>query len=230
MKTIATNHHYRHASAFTLIELLVVLAIIGVLLALIFPIVEKIGDSRRNVGCLSNLRQLVTATSLYMADHNMTYPHHYKDSLKAGDRIKQWYLPLIGFRNAPYQVEPYYTVYIEHGRYGVKAAPFFCMQNPNFRESGQQAWTNYAMNARLIGKKASDFVSSKVIYADSNFRSPPALWYVLNGPASGEWNRYIPVHGNHSNFAFTDGSVRSVFIADGPNSAPDDRITKDWFQ
>jgi len=229
MNTLFSHRPRRIHSAFTVIELLVVIGVIAILLILTFPVLEKVNASRMNAGCVSNLRQLLTATSFYLGDHEMTYPKHYNDALASGDRVKQWFLPLIGYPNAPYQIAPYATTYVQHGGYGVKKAPFFCMKNPSFKTSGQQAWTNYAMNLRLLGKRAATLSSSKVLFFDANYSNAPALRYVTNGPGSAEWSRYIPVHGRFSNFAFTDGHVEAIYVSGNDSEAPSPKILADWF-
>lgn len=55
--------------AFTLIELLTVIAIIGILAAIIIPIVGKVRQAARATTCLSNLRQMGVAVAAYRADN-----------------------------------------------------------------------------------------------------------------------------------------------------------------
>lgn len=61
-------------SAFTLIELLTVIAIIGILAAILIPVVAAVRESARAAVCFSNLRQMGMATLLYADDHNERYP------------------------------------------------------------------------------------------------------------------------------------------------------------
>jgi prepilin-type N-terminal cleavage/methylation domain-containing protein/prepilin-type processing-associated H-X9-DG protein len=64
----------RHASGFTLIELLVVIAVIAVLVAIGFTAYQRVTESGRATACTSNLRQLGTALSLYLAEHDNIMP------------------------------------------------------------------------------------------------------------------------------------------------------------
>ena len=61
-------------NAFTLIELLTVIAIIGILAAILIPVVSSVRESARSANCLSNLRQIGFAFHAYAEDHGGRFP------------------------------------------------------------------------------------------------------------------------------------------------------------
>jgi prepilin-type N-terminal cleavage/methylation domain-containing protein/prepilin-type processing-associated H-X9-DG protein len=57
--------HRNNSAGFTLLELLVVIAIIGILAALLFPLLSRAKASAKGTQCTSNLRQLGLAWTMY---------------------------------------------------------------------------------------------------------------------------------------------------------------------
>ena len=90
-------HRNIRKTAFTLIELLVVIAIIAILAAILFPVFAQARAKARQTVCLSNLKQLGTATMMYAQDYDETlwwqaFPGCYTDP-NTGQTVNQLYFP-----------------------------------------------------------------------------------------------------------------------------------------
>ena len=89
MKSRLFRRQSRFHSGFTLVELLVVIAIIAVLIALLLPSLASARRSAVSVQCLSNLRQMANALSLYAVDNKGMWPvveHLSTDALPANHK------------------------------------------------------------------------------------------------------------------------------------------------
>ncbi len=63
----------RRSNGFTLIELLVVIAIIAILAAILFPVFAQARERARAISCVSNLKQIGTASNMYLQDYDETF-------------------------------------------------------------------------------------------------------------------------------------------------------------
>lgn len=72
---LVSRQSARSRRGFTLIELLTVIAVIAVLAAILFPVFLTARGKAREITCVSNLRQVGAAVSMYAQDYDGIYPY-----------------------------------------------------------------------------------------------------------------------------------------------------------
>jgi prepilin-type N-terminal cleavage/methylation domain-containing protein len=77
----------RNRNGFTLTELLITIAVIGVLVALLFPVLSGSRQKGEAASCINNLRQIYTAAAQYEADNDGYLPLPY---LRTGSPLEAW--------------------------------------------------------------------------------------------------------------------------------------------
>lgn len=65
---------YLRKAGFTVLEMLVVIAVIGILAAMLWPVINSASESSNAAKCLGNLRQIASIMNLYISDNNGSIP------------------------------------------------------------------------------------------------------------------------------------------------------------
>ena len=82
----------RKRIAFSIFELVAVLAIITTLVAMIFPVMEKARETGRKASCVSNLKQIGTALSMYLDDYRHQLPRSGNGRIEWADALNDNYI------------------------------------------------------------------------------------------------------------------------------------------
>lgn len=137
------NKHCRRQTGFTLIELLVVIAIIAILASILFPVFGRAREKARTISCLSNLKQLGTALTMYRQDADERGP---QDTCLGGAYQLNGD-PL--FKLLPYvkNTQMYICPSDPLSRAATAGTTDTCLQH----NSGNVNWKSYAVNGQVLG-------------------------------------------------------------------------------
>jgi prepilin-type N-terminal cleavage/methylation domain-containing protein/prepilin-type processing-associated H-X9-DG protein len=84
-------------TAFTLIELLVVIAVIGVLIALLLPAVQKVREAANRTQCQNNLKQIALGVQNYH-DAKKTIPQNHRPASASASTVRErWFTHILPF-------------------------------------------------------------------------------------------------------------------------------------
>lgn len=202
---------------FTLIELLTVIAIVGILAAIIIPVVGKVRATARQAACQSNLRQIGGAFHLYAQDNRGLIPA-VNDSANGSNN------PTGGFWML--ELNPYVSKDRTSGG-NVDIADFFACPAYFGDNPALPVWRRgYGMTTRptrplRAGTAAATALNQRTLMSawpepTRNIVVGESNTQVLNTSNGGVINPSTPNdgvsdrHGSRSNYLFLDGSVRSL--------------------
>jgi len=156
----------KRRNAFTLVELLVVIGIIALLISILMPALSRARRQAQTTQCLSNLRQLGTATVMYLNDNRSVYYPHNNGSLEGG-----WWFRINKYVNKNEKL-------------------MHCPAWEGYTLWGVEGW-NYGYNLRLNHQPANKVKGGVIMLADAYWYFCSQYWanYWVGSP-SAAWNYY----------------------------------------
>ena len=187
------------SASFTLVELLVVIAILGLLTGLMVPALGKAREASQSGVCLSNLKQLGSATMMFVADNNGALPGG------RGAEPGNWYVVLWEAYLYPNQDFP--KDYINAPKNFPKEMEGTVFECPRMKKTdpSTEAYRSYGMNRNL-----GDTDTRKLL--SLNTPSQVALIGDNRGGSELTPARIKARHGSNCNVLFVDGHVSPVVL------------------
>ncbi|MFN3653018.1 MAG: prepilin-type N-terminal cleavage/methylation domain-containing protein [Armatimonadota bacterium] len=198
---------------FTLIELLVVIAIIAILAAILFPVFAQAREAARKTTCLSNLKQLGTATQLYVQDHDgMYFQHDWRNpqtwyGLAVGGKVdKTQGLIYPYLRNGDVQKCPSFTALPKYDGATAGYGYNYAYLTENWSAPGvHEALIQRPASCIVFGDAATyEWWTNPPAVRESFGLFPPSSTLAYNAPTS-QFR-----HGGMTNVIFADGHAKSL--------------------
>jgi prepilin-type N-terminal cleavage/methylation domain-containing protein/prepilin-type processing-associated H-X9-DG protein len=174
----------RRRRAFTLIELLVVISIIGTLMGLLLPAVQKIRSTAARIHCANNLRQIGLASHSYHVSHK-AFPPGYMAKAAYPDTTPGWswaafLLPFIEQDNLHRQIDftkPILSTSAAQAVIVMFLCPMdqtpsdaFAVTDATFRVIGQLGPSSYAATVGSDASEVNDQICNGIFFRNSRTR------------------------------------------------------------
>jgi prepilin-type N-terminal cleavage/methylation domain-containing protein/prepilin-type processing-associated H-X9-DG protein len=212
---------------FTMLELLVCITVVSVLAALSFAGIAQVKSVAQGAYCANSLRQLGTATDLYLTDHQ----HKCFAYAQVEPTGKLWYFGFEtyssinspeGDRSVDQTQSPLYPYVQQVG--GVQVCPSFPYGEAMWKPKYQGASWGYGFNTFLSSKNllTIQHPSQVLLFGDcaqvNNFQSPASASHPMLEEFFMIENTYTTVHFRHgdcANILFLDGHVEKFKMYPG---------------
>jgi len=154
--TCPVRRNFSNGAGFTLIELLVVIAVIALLMGILLPALNIARDQGRRASCMSNMRQVGIALTMYQNEYERTPPktHAIYDyaSPAAEDNVLKLLRPFVSAEK-PEATTPVYACP------ALKPNP-----NPAYAPS-RVSCTGYLVNSVVMGRQVASIPNPGRIFA-----------------------------------------------------------------
>lgn len=204
----------KRPAGMTMIELLAVMAVLGVLIALIFPEFKKITEKSNAAKCVGNLRNFGVAHQVFMAESGYVLPY------KHWTRREEPETGSIGGRT-------WYSIIAEEG-VGESKAAHTCLAAKRRYETTSAGklygWANYGWNAsieyftdKLLRPANVQKPSKLFLAADATDEAEDASSWLIQISTTpqdrlnqGRKNQFAYRHNGRANVLFMDGHVAAL--------------------
>lgn len=131
--------HLNSRRGFTLVELLVVIAVIGVLIGLLLPAVQRVRESANRLKCQNNLKQFGLALHNYHGDYNCFPPGMVSSVVDVADASSSGFTVLLPYLEQDnvlrlYHLDDAWSLKNNFEAVGTEIKIFYC---PSNRDSGK---------------------------------------------------------------------------------------------
>ena len=198
-------HPPRVRKSFTLIELLVVIAIIAILAAMLLPALSKAREKARAISCVSGMKQIGLAFTMYCNDNNAITPIGYVPAANVDEQVAwQYKLPIF--------IGPQSTFWKVKGTYSIPDGVWHCPSATGYTGSWQY---DYAYTSHFSAyTRAISIENLKAVHENNKGPSSTLTFTECKPNGSLLFNNNTPSgnavdyrHNNGINIVWGDGHV-----------------------